>query len=93
LVENAVKHGISPKVGGGCVTIEARFDNGDLRLVVRDTGVGTTSDSLFDRGVGLRNVRERLIRHYGPSYEPVVESTAGGGTSVAFRVPCSEGAA
>jgi signal transduction histidine kinase len=88
LVENAVKHGISQKVGGGLITIEAGLDNGDLRLSVRDTGVGMrTTKAPFDRGFGLRNLRERLTRRYGPRYEPLVQSRLGEGTSITVRVP------
>ncbi len=88
LVENAVKHGISQKVGGGLITIEAGLENGDLRLSVRDTGVGMKpSDAPFDSGVGLRNLRERLTRRYGMRYEPTIESRPGEGTMITLRVP------
>jgi len=88
LVENAVKHGVSGKVEGGRITIEAVMEGADLRIAVRDTGVGMDlSDSVFDRGVGLRNLRERLIRRYGPGYEPVIESDGATGTSITVRVP------
>jgi len=40
LVENAVRHGISRKIGGGTVRIQADIERGHLRLVVRDTGLG-----------------------------------------------------
>jgi len=88
LVENAVKHGISRKIGGGAVMIEAARDNGDLRLTVRDTGVGIqTRDNIFDKGVGLRNVRDRLVKLYGPSYAPSIETRDGVGTTVTVRIP------
>jgi two-component sensor histidine kinase len=88
LVENAVKHGISRKVGGGSIRIEAGRDNGDLRLRVRDTGVGIRNcENIFDQGVGLRNLRDRLIKLYGPAYAPSIDTIAGTGTTVTVRIP------
>jgi sensor histidine kinase YesM len=94
LVENAVKHGISPKIGGGRVTIEAHVFDGDLRLAVRDTGVGLRDErAIFEHGVGLRNVRDRLLRLYGAEYAPQVVSRPGGGTTVTLRIPLAQGSA
>ena len=88
IVENAVKHGVSRKVGGGEVRIEAQLSGGDLVLRVRDTGVGMSGeDAAMGAGVGLRNVRDRLIKHYGEAYAPVVRSAVGEGTTVTVRVP------
>jgi signal transduction histidine kinase len=88
LVENAVKHGISPKLGGGRVIIEARLDNGDLRLAIRDTGVGIADErEIFERGVGLRSVRDRLLHLYGGEYAPQIRSRPGAGTTVSLRIP------
>ncbi|MBI3786517.1 MAG: histidine kinase [Deltaproteobacteria bacterium] len=88
LIENAVKHGISAKIGGGEVMIRAAVQAGDLHLTVRDSGVGIKGrESLFERGVGLRNVRDRLVRLYGPAYAPNIDSADGVGTTVSLRIP------
>lgn len=94
LVENAVKHGISRKVGGGSIVIEAKQDNGDLCLRVRDTGMGIRDrESIFERGVGLRSVRDRLVKLYGPRYAPTIDAGSGAGTTVTVRVPLAAPAA
>lgn len=91
LIENAVRHGISRKIGGGTITIRAEIDAGHLRLVVRDTGSGMQEvATAFDRGVGLRNVHDRLISLYGPEYVPVLESRPGEGTAVTLRIPVQQ---
>ena len=88
LVENAVKHGISRKVGGGELRLEAGVAGGDLVLRVRDTGTGMAAPGeVGGNGVGLRNVRDRLVKHFGDAYAPVVESVPGVGTTVTVRVP------
>ncbi len=68
LVENAVKHGIEPKIGGGTVTVTARRDAGALEIVVADTGLGLPPDADPERSggsYGLVHVRERLRALYG----------------------------
>jgi sensor histidine kinase YesM len=94
LVENAVKHGISRKIGGGRVTIEAHLESGDLCLEVRDTGAGISAGTeIFERGVGLRSVRDRLMRLYGEGYAPEVSSRPDEGTTVTLRIPVMQGSA
>jgi len=90
LVENAVKHGLSRKVGPGTLRIDALVEDEMLTLVIGDDGLGMSSsvlDSVYDRGVGLRNLRARLERLYGPSHLPEITSTPGGGTRVCLRLP------
>jgi signal transduction histidine kinase len=90
LVENAVKHGLSRKVGPGRVRIEARAANDVLMLTVHDDGVGMTDATLgqiYERGVGLRNLRDRLERLYGPTHVPAISSRPGEGTRVELRLP------
>jgi len=91
LVENALRHGIGPKIGGGRVEITARREGDNLRLEVRDNGVGLTSDA-FNKGVGLTNTRSRLEHLYGGRYRFECETPPGGGLLVTVVIPfISEG--
>jgi sensor histidine kinase YesM len=67
LVENAIRHGVAPRVSGGRVEITAVRSGSTLTLRVRDDGVGLPDGWQFDRhaGVGLRNVAARLEHVYG----------------------------
>lgn len=89
LIENAVRHGVSQKIGGGTVSIEANVDGPDLRIVIRDTGVGMRQgvEAALEAGVGLRNVHDRLVHLYGSQYAPRIDSRPGEGTSITVRVP------
>jgi two-component sensor histidine kinase len=99
LVENSVKHGIAPTRSGGRVTVEARLESKEdesgepvLMLSVRDSGEGADEHTISSgrrRGVGLRNVEERLRYYYGGQASIAVSSQAGSGTSVEVRLPVS----
>ena len=84
LVENAVKHGVASRAGGGVVAIEATVEDGELRVVVRDTGPGFAAGNA--PGIGLSNVERRLKLCYGADRGLRVESAPHGAT-VEFRVP------
>ncbi len=64
LVENALKHGVSPAVEGGIIRVSAEREGDSLRLVVADSGRGM--DLRHGRGAGLANIRQRLLMMYGP---------------------------
>jgi len=90
LVENAVRHGLSRKRGGGTVRIDAALADGCLELVVDDDGLGMPAaafERLYERGIGLRNMRDRLERLYGPAHLPEITSAPGTGTRVRLRLP------
>ncbi|MGH8808183.1 MAG: sensor histidine kinase [Noviherbaspirillum sp.] len=67
LVENAIKHGLEPKVGAGCVEVMASRQDGILDLRVADDGLGLDATPGDSNGthVGIANIRERLHALYG----------------------------
>ena len=64
LVENAVKNGITPQSGGGEVTVMASAENGNLRIVIQDSGPGFEL-SAVPAGHGLDNLVGRLDALFG----------------------------
>lgn len=66
LVENAIRHGLEPKIEGGTVIVQAEERAGHLRVTVRDDGLGL-GQGAGGHGVALVNVRERLAALYGPA--------------------------
>ena len=89
LVENAVKHGIAEKNGGGRVSLRAEKTTDGLRITVKDTGVGFQRSSQkagSSTGVGLENVRRRLLLCHGPQAELHIHSDSNGST-VTFFLP------
>lgn len=100
LVENAVRHGLSPKPGVGMVSIEARDAGAECHITVEDDGVGMDPATLAvgpgdaaatsaedGRHVGLFNVDERLRTVFGDKFGLVVDTAPGAGTKVSMRVP------
>src|SRR5512132_804200 len=71
LVENSIKHGISPQPGPGTIEVLARQENNRLVLEVRDDGVGLTQDALtaLQSGIGLSTTRARLHHLFGRDYQ------------------------
>ncbi len=66
VVENAIKHGLEPNIGGGLVSIGARREGAELILEVDDNGLGVrTTRSPGSTGLGLANLRDRLASIYG----------------------------
>jgi signal transduction histidine kinase len=86
LVENAIRHGLEPKVEGGTLRLKARGSDGGLRIDVEDDGLGFVPRA--GTGVGLANVRERLASHYGVEARLAVEELSPG-TRVRITLPWS----
>ncbi len=86
LVENAIKHGISPRVAPGHLHIIVKRNNETLSLEVGDDGVGTRSPELSE-GVGLGNARARLASLYGGQHRLDAGPRPGGGFTVNIEIP------
>jgi two-component system LytT family sensor kinase len=90
LVENAIKHGFSRKVGGGRITLRSFRQNGHAVIEVEDDGLGMTPEQLstaLNDGIGLSNVNERLGVIYGAAYQVQLSSVPGVGTVIRLEIP------
>jgi sensor histidine kinase YesM len=85
LVENAVKHGLEPKIGGGEITVTATEKNNLLRIEIADTGAGFSACN--DIGIGIKNVRERLKLLYGDSGRLIIEENDPAGLKAIIEIP------
>jgi two-component system LytT family sensor kinase len=89
LVENALRHGLAPRVREGALVVRAMRDNGLTRIDVEDTGVGlppgwTMRDTA---GTGLRNLASRLAAEFGDRAALDVVPREGGGVRATVTVP------
>jgi two-component system LytT family sensor kinase len=90
IVENSIRHGLSSKVDGGTVRLRSRLLGGRLQIQVEDDGVGISEAklaTLFEQGIGVSNVNERLKVLFGDDYKMWIDSRLGEGTSTGIELP------
>lgn len=89
LVENAIRHGIAPRLAPGTVTVRSRDSGRTLEIEVADNGVGLSPGRTGDgsHGVGLANTRERLHQLYGDAAGLDLAANPGGGLVARLHLP------
>jgi two-component system, LytTR family, sensor kinase len=90
VLENAIRHGVTPLAGRGRIVIASRREGDDLVLEIRDNGRGLPTEDAFREGVGLRNIRERVEQLYGRRARFNLVPALGGGTLATLRFPFSQ---
>ncbi len=90
LVENAIKYAVTPQEEGADITIRAQLAGERVRIIVSDTGPGLqqgASDPRTSTGVGMANIRERLMQAYGENHRFDTYTRAGEGFEAVIEFP------
>jgi two-component system LytT family sensor kinase len=90
IVENSIRHGLSPKISGGNIEVRAFRESGQVVIEIEDDGVGIAPDrmaSVRRQGIGISNVQERLRVLYGDSARLMISSAFGQGTRIRIELP------
>ena len=90
IIENSIRHGLSSKVDGGVIRVRSSLAAGRLAITVEDDGVGIPEAklaTLFELGIGVSNVNERLKVLFGQDYRMWIDSKPGEGTRTGIEIP------
>jgi sensor histidine kinase YesM len=88
LLENAIKHGISPKEAGGTIRVEITRRSGRLIIAVKDNGLGAKADEVQKaEGKGLSLLQRRVETLFGETSSLTWETSPGGGFSAVLSLP------
>ncbi len=94
LVENAIIHGIGPRIDGGKIEIKAYEENNKVIIEVTDDGVGMDSqlvDEIINEkekannkktSIGIRNVRDRFLLTFSCRSQFIIHSKEDVGTTI-----------
>jgi two-component system LytT family sensor kinase len=90
IIENAIKHGLAPRVEGGQILLRTRRRDGRLSIEINDNGMGMSPERLLEvygGGIGISNVHERLRLLYGDQFVMDIRSQPGDGTQIRIEIP------
>jgi two-component system sensor histidine kinase AlgZ len=87
LVENAVRHGIASVVEGGTIAIRSEFHDGQLQIIVKNSGAVAEREDKPMNGIGLSNTIERLKTLYGADQKFTLVWPRAGGCEVTVELP------
>jgi len=87
IVENAIRHGITPLKNAGVIYTSIERDGDMLHLSVRDNGPGSASKANHGHGIGLRNTERRLALFYPQRYKFSSGTGQSGGFEVSITIP------
>jgi two-component system LytT family sensor kinase len=96
IVENAIKHGLAPRLEGGQIHLRTHRRDGRLLIDIEDNGMGIAPERLvevYGGGIGISNVHERLRLLYGDQFKMDIRSQAGEGTQIHLEIPAVTSAA
>lgn len=90
IIENAIKHGLAPKLEGGLIRLRTRRQDDRLTIEVEDNGLGISQERMpqvYLEGIGISNVHERLRLLYGDDFRMDIQSQEGQGTQIRIEIP------
>jgi two-component system, LytTR family, sensor kinase len=90
IIENAIKHGLAPRLEGGEIHLRTRHRDGRLTIEISDNGMGMSPERLgevYGGGIGISNVHERLRLLYGDQFDMDIRSQPGEGTQIRIEIP------
>jgi two-component system LytT family sensor kinase len=90
IIENAIKHGLAPRLAGGQIHLRTHRSDGRLVIEIEDNGMGMSPERLLEvygGGIGISNVHERLRLLYGSQFGMDIRSREGEGTQIRIELP------
>lgn len=89
LIENSIKHGYSYNHSEIEILISIQNEKNYIQIKVKNNGAPLSSEthSLFQQGVGLQNIKDRLFNLYGDDYFFEIKDLNGGGVETVIRIP------